>query len=137
MTDRSSWPDVLRRIAELVGDELALELAAREGGLDNFYIPRVADPTHPWAEIVGAEAWAKIVGEYGGERISLPRGMYRDLKKVAILELGEQGLSHREIARRVRVGERYVRRVMGMLEDGSPRPAIEHPAQTRFTFEGE
>jgi Mor family transcriptional regulator len=98
-------------MAELVGSELALKLADQFGGI-SYYVPSEPRPAHPWAALLGPEAWAKVCASYGGGQLRVPRGTFRDLKKVTILELAEQGLSHREIARRVRASDVYVHKVV-------------------------
>jgi len=115
VSSRETWPTVLDELAKLIGEKLTLQLAEREGGIDRVYIPKKATIDHPWAKILGTDAWHKVVATYGGERIDLPRGTRIKLKKVEILELAEQGISRREIARRVRTTERHVRRVLGLL----------------------
>lgn len=118
---RETWPAMLDELAELIGEELTLELAQAEGGLDQTYIPREPTEGHPWARVIGAEAFAKVVKVWGGEKVALPRGSFIRLRKVEILDLAEQGLSNREIARRANVTERHVRRVLGNLTRPDPR----------------
>lgn len=115
---REMWPSVLCELAELIGEELTLELARREGGLDHIYIPYTHTTEHPWAVVVGEDAWRKIVGAWGGQRIDLPRGMFLQPKKLAILELVEQGLTNRAIARQVGVSAHYVRYVRRLARSG-------------------
>lgn len=106
------WPATLRRIAEIVGADLALRLGEAEGGQEKVYVPKSPSTQHPWRRVLGDQAWARVVAEMGGERIDLPRGSFLNVRKLEILALAEEGLSHRAIARRARVGERYVRRVL-------------------------
>lgn len=110
--DLDTWPDGLRRIADVIGPELALRLAEHDGGLDKVYVPRSPRANHPWMELLGEQALAKLARALGGDRIDIPRGTHIALKKRRIIDLAASGISHRQIAREVRVGERYVRRVL-------------------------
>ncbi len=127
---RETWPGVLADLAELIGEDEARALAQAEGGIDDLYIPETPTPDHPWARTLSAAAWARVAESWGGLRISLPRGTFIRLKKVEILELSEEGLSNRQIARRVGTTERYVRGILG--NTSSPVD----PRQTTFPFEG-
>lgn len=128
---RETWPDVLREIAEIVGDELTLRLADIHGGIEGVYIPKSPTTSHPWAIVLGPEPWRAICAnkKLGGQRISLPRGTFIRLRKTVILELAEQRLSRRAIARRAKVSERYVRMVLGEL------PPTQDPAQASLPFD--
>lgn len=112
---------MLRDLAELVGPELALQLAAERGGQIRTYIPRATTTSHPWRAILGDDAWQRVVTAYGGERIDLPRGSYLELRKTQIIELAQAGVARREIARRVHVTERWVHYVLKGL-DAAPTP---------------
>lgn len=111
-TNLDTWPDALRRIAEVIGADAALKLASVDGGLDKVYVPREARESHRWASVLGMEAFAKLARAFGGERIDIPRGAHINLKKRRIIELAETGMAHRQIAREVGTGERYVRDVL-------------------------
>lgn len=126
MTDQrdaySDWPQVLKQIAELVGGELALRLAFDCGGLDSLYIPHRANATHPWAQSIGPEPFARLCKAFGGERVSLPRGAYVRLQKRCIIEMAQTGATTRAIALQCHVTERYVRRIMmGLSRGPDPR----------------
>lgn len=119
---RETWPTVLAELADLIGEEATLALARAEGGLDRVYIPQEPTPDHPWAAVLGPELWARVVSARAGERIDLPRGDHIRLKKVEILDLAEEGLTNREIARRVGTTERHVRRILGAVAGSRPDP---------------
>jgi hypothetical protein len=110
--DLSMWPDQLRELAQLIGRERTLDLADACGGLDKVYIPREPSTSHMWAHVLTPDEWQKVVSAYGGERIDLPRGVFIHVRKLDIMALAEQGVSHRQIALKCRVTERHVRRVL-------------------------
>lgn len=120
------WPEILRQLAAIVGPELALQLAAEHGGPTWTYVPspRSVTKPHPWRGVItDPEMWKKITAEFGGMRVHLPRGVHVRLKKVEIIELAEAGVSVPEIVRRVRVNERYVRRVLKAIAVEAPPKA--------------
>ena len=134
--DLSSWPGVLRDLAEIAGVEVALCVAETHGGLSATWIPRQLDKPHPWRELVQSdEQWAKIVARWGGQRISLPRGTRRDATiKIAIIERLEAGEHVVAIARELRTTERYVRRLAAML-GASPRLAQRRDPRQKTLFD--
>lgn len=122
VVDLTDWPENLRKLAALIGVCATRELAAECGGLDNVYIPRTASKGHPWRAVIGDEAWAKVVAEYGGQHLDLPLGTFIgvETKKTAIHALASQGHPNREIARQLHVSERYVRRVVNDVKGITP-----------------
>jgi hypothetical protein len=119
-------PDGLQRIADLVGLEKAMYLASKQGGLTNVYIPQSPNTQHAWRALLGDDAWKKVCQAFGGQRIHLPLGSHADLKKVAILDLAEQGLNNRQIALQLRVSERYVYQLRSSIGTPSRRgPSID------------
>lgn len=120
------WPAVHRVLAGLIGEELTVRLVSKRGGLGDAYIPVDVSRQHPWREIVGERAWARIVQHYAGQRVHLSKGARHSLTKVRMVELADEGLSWLQIAMRLRVTERYVRRMltmMGRTNPGTPRHA--------------
>ncbi|MGE4298921.1 MAG: hypothetical protein AB7E47_12910 [Desulfovibrionaceae bacterium] len=101
----------LAELAEVVGVAAALELGHRFGGRQHF-VPKTPKPEHPWARILGADAWARLCATYGGEKIDLPRGDYLNPKSARIRKLLAEGVTNRrQLAERTGATERYVRQV--------------------------
>ncbi|MCL2779446.1 MAG: hypothetical protein FWD73_15750 [Polyangiaceae bacterium] len=113
-TDVLSEP--LQRLAWLIGQDRFADLCDACGGLDTVYIPKRLTMGHPWLRVLTIEEWAKVTTAMGGERIFLPRYFTRAQKKVDVLTLAERGLTTRQISLEVKVGERYVRRVLAGLD---------------------
>lgn len=126
--DLSDWPNILRRLVGILGKADTLKLASVVGGVDRIYIPREPTQSHLWRRVLGDEQWRAVVAELGGEHVALPRGVFIQLRKREILELAEQGVPHREIALRVHVGQRYVRRVL----HGLPIAKADDPRQGKL-----
>lgn len=115
------WPELLRQLAAIIGAERTLQLAAEYGGPTWTYVPKSQTKAHPWRSVItDSEQWAKVTAEFGGMRLYLPRGVHVRLKKVEIIELAEKGVPVPEIVRRVRVNERYVRRVLKAVGASAP-----------------
>ena len=106
--DIHSWPIGLRRLAEVIGPAAAVRLAEALGGAENVYIPKKARIDHPITAIIGLDRMEALCAEIGGSPIDIPRGTFRDLKKIKIMDASG---SHRAVALRLRVTQRYVRRV--------------------------
>ncbi len=120
----ADWPDLLRELAQAIGAERALELARRFGGQDYVYVPEDAAKTrttHAWCQVLTGDEWDAVVGLWGGSRITLPRGTFASGSKRRILELLEQGVAKRQIAVRVGVTQRHVRRVAQLAGLSKPR----------------
>ena len=108
----------LLEIAEVIGAPAALRLAEVHGGRESCYIPKTARRNHPWAQVVGWEAWRALCREYGGERLDIPRNAHAaETVKARMLALEHKGMSRREIATALRCTERYVRMVLNGGKD--------------------
>lgn len=111
------WPDGLSRIAKVVGEPATLALVQEYGGTKGVYIPRKPSWSHPWARVLGRERWPLLCQAFGGQQLELPRGAFLHLAKVRILELGDQGLTNKQIALRVGCTMRYVSQVLNMAQN--------------------
>lgn len=103
-----SWPIGLRRLAEVIGPAAAVRLADAYGGVEDLRIPKTARPDHDLAKVLTRDEFEALCAAYGGERLDIPKGVYKDLKKTAIMDAAG---SNREVALRLKVTQRYVRRV--------------------------
>lgn len=107
----------LHEIAEVIGDRAALRLADVYGGQEGCYVPIKPKREHPWAQVIGWEAFVLLCETYGGERIDIPRNAAAYSVKARVGRLKSAGLSHRQIAARLRCTERYVRMVLNAGDD--------------------
>lgn len=110
--ETATWPYWLRKFAQIIGPERTRELAARYGGLDAVYLPKLRFRRHLWLGVLTEQELAALGTRHGGQYIAIPQQIERESgKKQKILELVGQGLSDREIAMRVHATQRTVRRV--------------------------
>lgn len=127
-----NWPDGLKVIVDVIGQDATLRLCGQFGGLKGVYIPR--DPTtENRLSVIGTEAWGALCEKFGGRYIDIPRGTYLNLKKARIFELAaaDPSLSQASIALQVGVTQRYVTSVLSSVQD--PRQLDLFSAPSRRT----
>lgn len=111
----------LARIIKLIGRDGAERLCRHYGGV-SFYIPHTPKESHAWAQIISQPAWEALCGDYGGTRLTLPRGE-QGLKRARVLELlNTGGVSVRQIALRTGATERYVSMLRAKMMDTRQAP---------------
>lgn len=105
--------DVIGEIRRRCGDEAALRLADRLGGL-RIYVPRSPGPEHRLRVAVGDAVTEALVAIAGGGEISIPRAraMLFEERAARIVRLAAEGRPNQEIAREVGVTPRWVRQVL-------------------------
>ena len=106
--DIRSWPVGLRRLAEVIGPAAAVRLAEAFGGTEDIYIPIMANPSHSFTDIIGLDRLEALCAEFGGRKIEIPRGTFRDLKKTRIMDADG---TNRTVALTLGCSQRYVRKV--------------------------
>ena len=94
-----------------------MDLAEAVGGVET-YIPKSPRSDHYLVGIVGPEALKKLAAEYGGQTIAIPRGVYRGLKKAAIMDATG---SRRQVALALGCSTRYVRKISNQAKAESGR----------------
>lgn len=104
---------LLQEVARRCGDDAALRLADRFGGL-KIYIPAAPDPAHRLAAALGREVLEALVAIAGGSSTIVPRGhrLLVEMRRRMILELYRSGVSTGAIGRRIGVTQRYVQMVL-------------------------
>lgn len=113
-----SWPIGLQRLAEVVGPAAAVRLAEAFGGTEDNYIPKKATVDHPFTVVIGLDRMEALCAVFGTQRIEIPRGTHRDMKKVAIHNASG---TRKQIALQVGCSQRYVRKVLNAAdEDNQP-----------------
>lgn len=108
-------PGVLAEIAEVAGLDAALRIAEKRGGASMSIPARMTDD-HWLSMLIGIELATKLSKHYASGRTSQelaiplgPTGTRRQLH-TAIRRLLKDGVAGEEIARRLRIADRTVRR---------------------------
>ena len=102
-------PMSMLEIAETIGFDSAVVLMDNFGGI-------VALEKHKIARLIGLENYKKLCKNFGGQRLFIPRGAYRRLKKSLIIE-ADGNISNRQLCRILGVTERYVLKVKAELKE--------------------
>ena len=102
----SDLPRELAAVAQIVGREAALDLAAALGGQD-VYIPagRNLRDDHPLVPVLGADAALKLAAALAGNRLYIPFA-----RRALVKRLAARGRTSREIAAALGLSTATVRR---------------------------
>jgi hypothetical protein len=110
MSERPELPTSIEEIAETIGVRLALKLVQKFGGLEVQFPARPHDQ-HPIILELGKEDGYAICKYMGGNSYSVPHCRPPRNARAAVARLEAEGLSRAEIARRLGLTQRHVRRV--------------------------
>lgn len=110
MSDRRALPASIEEIAETIGVRLALKIVQVYGGSE-AYFPKRPNEDHPVIQALGKEDGYAICNYMGGSLLSVPHCKPPRNALSAIRRLEAEGLSRSEIARRLGITQRHVRRV--------------------------
>lgn len=70
---RTSWPELINRIAEVVGDEAALNLFIRFPGR-HLVVPKTKIANHIISQTIGEEKFDLLRKAFAGEHLKIPNG---------------------------------------------------------------
>jgi hypothetical protein len=131
----AALPESLRELVRVVGMTDALRLVSRHGGARVSVPPRKkATDAHPLCLAMGAEPFAKLVEEYGGEELALPKidGYLRELRHEQVRQCRALKMTVDETAEATGYTRRHVMNIMGgdgrdtltrdLFEDMPPAP---------------
>lgn len=110
-------PALIQDVARLTSADLALKFARRFGNT-TLYIPRRATGGHPLAQCLGMKGAERLCAARGGETCVVPAATayLRWLDARALLALG---LKRGDVAVRLQVGPRYLRKLTEGFEPAS------------------
>jgi hypothetical protein len=113
-------PAALRELARVLGDSDAMRLVGMHGGA-RVSVPKQARADHPLRMALGEEAFGRLVAEYAGETIDLPKGdaYLRELRHDQVRQCREQGLTVDETAEAVGYSRRHVLNIIGGHADST------------------
>lgn len=139
-------PAVLRDLVRVLGDTDALRLVGMHGGA-RVSVPTKVHEDHPLRLALGAESFARLVAEYAGETIELPKGdaYLRALRHEQVQQCRDQGMKIDEIAEVTGYTRRHVINILGGqagaadtftmdLFDEPQAPAESHAGQANDPF---
>lgn len=110
MSDESVLPASIREMAETIGLRLALRVVQEFGGRDVDFPARPHDG-HPIIVALGKEDGYEVCKYMSGSSMSVPLCRIPRNWRSEIVRLEAEGLSRGEIARRLGVTQRWVRKV--------------------------
>ena len=115
---RPYLPGILGEIAEHIGEDVALRLAAERGGRAVF-IPKYPGPCCALGKIVGVQAARQIVDLLGSGSVMVPCGHLRGAagRRTKIIALWQSGMSQSNIAAEVDVSLSTVERTIARMRD--------------------
>ncbi|TCT37445.1 helix-turn-helix domain-containing protein [Martelella mediterranea] len=116
---RDNLPGSIEEIGEAIGMRLALKIVAVFGGRE-IKFPGNPSDNHPVIVALGKEDGYKVCNYMAGGTLSVPHCRPRRNAKAEIQRLEAEGLTRGEIARRLGITQRWVRK---MANDPPP----DHP----------
>jgi len=110
MREEITLPDSIQEIAETIGLRLALRIVQEFGGMDVEFPARPHDE-HPIIAALGKDDGYAICEYMNGQSFSVPVCKVPRNWRAEIKRLEAEGLSRGEIARRLGITQRWVRKV--------------------------
>ena len=110
MSEEPYLPPAIREIAETIGLRLTLRIVQEFGGRD-IKFPVRPDDAHHVIVALGKEDGYEICKYMGGQALSVPLCKVPRNWRAEIARLEAAGLSRGEIARRLGITQRWVRKV--------------------------
>lgn len=107
-------PATIQRVAALATPALAIRFARTFGG-QKIYVPRKVYSAHPLVKCLGWAAAQRLCAEFGGEDWAVPSASnyltWLDARALRVC-----GLSNPEVARKLNITLRHVRRLLAGFE---------------------
>lgn len=115
---RAYFGETASVLIECLGEEKAFLFLDAFGGMEKEHVPRSFIPGHKWLSILGEDGFRSLSAAFGGERINFPSVHLTNAKRYRIARaILMNDISRREIARRMKVTERYVRMIAQDLRE--------------------
>lgn len=118
--DLRTWPIGLRKLAEVIGPAAAVRLSEVYGGTA-LYVHRHMAVDNPIVQVIGLDKAELLSKAHAKETLEIPRGTYRDLKKVRILDADG---SSRQVALDSGCTQRYVNKVRAEVRPDPHAPGL-------------
>lgn len=122
MRNENTW---LEDIAATIGYSAATKLVGWYGGA-NLSIPKTPDPECLIGKLIGPQAFAILVEEFGGQIVPIPNDTLRDevRRDRIIYELLSKGVSLRIISNVTDMSTRNVLHIRSKLEENGILPMV-------------
>lgn len=111
-------PSTMQMLAKSIGLPAVRVLVKTNGGLAPLYVPIKVTPDHYLARLIGIEAFTKLVAEYGGDTIDIPKceramleTIYQQIKRESLDD------THEKLASRYGYTLRHIRNIVGDVID--------------------
>lgn len=133
-------PPMMRDLVRVIGLTATLRLIGSQGGT-RITVPHKLREHDPIAVLLGLEVFGKLVEEYGGEYLTLPKGdsYLRELRHEQVREFDRKGMHVDDIAEATGYTRRHVFNILGGYADtrdtftmdlfGEPGAAAEAPRE--------
>lgn len=107
-------PKQLQQLINVLGQDAALHLVEHRGGVP-LIVPKRVSTDHALCELLGPQAFAALVNEYGGIRIELPKNdaVLQQLRHQRVRQLRLDGYSIDQIALKTKYSRRWVISILG------------------------
>lgn len=110
-------PATLAEVAEMFGLRVALQLMEAFGGLEVKF-PVNPKPDHPVIKALGETDGRALCQYFCGALVYIPHNRTKSVR-ADVVRLEAQGLNRSQIARRLNVSQRHVRRMANRSDDDS------------------
>lgn len=120
--DQKILPGIIQDIAALIGLAGALDLVDHHKGT-LMWIPVEFKPDHVLVKIVGPEAALKLINEYGGERLEIPK-CENAIRAVRDGEIKSSDKSQANLAREYNLTVRQIRNIQKNMPEDSKQEAL-------------
>ena len=111
----------LARLVDAVGPNAGLTLVAFFGDRPTVYVPGQYRPGHLLERVLGEDGFLRLVANFGGETITLPRAHFDAERRLGAVYRGmKAGLTTRQIAAAVGISYRRVRQIEVAIKSGEP-----------------
>ena len=114
LSAKNALPHNLCELVRVLGFANALRLVGSHGGA-RISVPHQAHATHPFHAVLGPDTFEKLVAEYAGEAIDLPKSdvYLRILRHEQVKQCRASGMTVDQTAKATGYSRRHVINIMG------------------------